>query len=217
MPTGLPPLTPASYPLPGTAAVPIIPELIATSKPTDTTALKWIYVLRLLRLARVFRLLKASGFAVDSSACIPPGSMQSGRQPGDSRRDSPWLTPQVRLPSPPRLQVWGGPVFINSLWRGLQRYLSTAVLFILNLVLALTVLINLASRAAILVTTLVACIRHPCCTCRELQALRTPLIPPALPRPDPAQMGCVWWFVAELEGLENSWVAATGKPGGLAC
>ena len=24
-------------------------------------------------------------------------------------------------------------------------------------------------------------------------------------------MGCMWWFLAELEGLENSWVAQTGK------
>lgn len=24
-------------------------------------------------------------------------------------------------------------------------------------------------------------------------------------------MGCMWWFLAELEGLENSWVAHTGK------
>ena len=46
------------------------------------------------------------------------------------------------------------------------RYLSTAALHLLNLVLALAVLVNL--------------------------------------------MGCIWWFVAELEGLENSFAAHTG-------
>lgn len=43
------------------AALPIIPEIVATAVHTDTTALKWLYMLRLLRLARVFRLLKVRG------------------------------------------------------------------------------------------------------------------------------------------------------------
>lgn len=40
------------------AALPIIPEVIASTRPADTTAVKWTYLLRLLRLSRVFRLLK---------------------------------------------------------------------------------------------------------------------------------------------------------------
>lgn len=39
-------------------ALPIIPELVASTRPTDTTAVKWTYLLRLLRLSRVFRLLQ---------------------------------------------------------------------------------------------------------------------------------------------------------------
>ena len=48
--------------------------------------------------------------------------------------------------------------------------MSTAGLYLLNLVLALSVLVNL--------------------------------------------MGCIWWFVAEIEGLDNSWAAAVGEWGG---
>lgn len=49
-------VTPTPRPCP--AALPIVPELVFTSLPSDSTALKWVYALRLLRLARVFRLLK---------------------------------------------------------------------------------------------------------------------------------------------------------------
>jgi hypothetical protein len=127
----------------------------------------------------------------------------------------------LSLPLPlPLLQVWGGTVFTNSISRcpspplppmcillplaaalpaagprrlpriaalscahhppphpltpparrWLQRYMSTAGLYLLNLVLALSVLVNL--------------------------------------------MGCIWWFVAEIEGLDNSWAAAVGEWGG---
>ncbi|KAL4447902.1 hypothetical protein ABPG75_005121 [Micractinium tetrahymenae] len=100
------------------ATMPIIPEIVATSAHTDTTAIKWLYMLRLLRLARVFRLLK----------------------------------------------VWGGGVFTDPLSRGAQRFISTAGLYLINLVLALSILVNL--------------------------------------------LGCIWWFIAELEGLENSWASA---------
>ncbi|PRW51012.1 12-oxophytodienoate reductase 11 isoform B [Chlorella sorokiniana] len=79
------------------AALPIIPELVFSSVPSDATAYKWFYALRLLRLARVFRLLK----------------------------------------------VWGGSVFSNTLARGLQRFMSTAVLYFCNLLVGLSVLVNL--------------------------------------------------------------------------
>jgi len=49
--------------------------------------------------------------------------------------------------------------------RRAQRYVSTATLYLVNMVLALTMLVNL--------------------------------------------LGCIWWFVAELEGLDNSWAAHT--------
>ena len=50
------------------AALPIIPELVLSAVPSDTTAYKWFYVLRLLRLVRVFRLLKVGGPAAPAAA-----------------------------------------------------------------------------------------------------------------------------------------------------
>ncbi|KAL4442414.1 hypothetical protein ABPG77_004998 [Micractinium sp. CCAP 211/92] len=99
------------------ATLPIIPEIVATTAHANTTAIKWLYMLRLLRLTRVFRLLK----------------------------------------------VWGGGVFTDPLSRGAQRFVSTAGLYLVNLVLALSILVN--------------------------------------------TMGCIWWFIAEMEGLENSWAS----------
>eukprot|EP00887_Chlorella_sp_A99_P004770 scaffold4.g4770.t1 len=120
------------------ATLPIVPELVFTSIHTDTTAVKWVYTLRLLRLARVFRLLKAGG-----------AEGHSARAGGGSQ----W-------------PIWGGGVFTNPLSRWLQRWFSTAGLYLMNLAVAMTLVVNL--------------------------------------------LGCIWWFLAELEGLEDSWVAATG-------
>ena len=49
---------PTANPLLLAAALPIIPELVLSSVSADTTEFKWLYTLRLLRLARVFALLK---------------------------------------------------------------------------------------------------------------------------------------------------------------
>lgn len=51
--------------------------------------------------------------------------------------------PPSPLPCPP--QVWGGLVWSSLLARFLQRFLSTSAVYMGNLMLALTMLVNLAS------------------------------------------------------------------------
>lgn len=135
-------------PLASPAALPIIPEVVASCRATDTTAVKWLYMLRLLRLARVFRLLKVRLWGrsrrVPQDACSQapalPAPPACAALPCRRPPPPPWANARSRLP-----QVWGGLVWSSLLARFLQRFLSTSAVYLCNLMLALTMLLNLAS------------------------------------------------------------------------
>lgn len=172
-------LSPLCNPLTWPAALPIVPELVLSSVPSDTTAYKWFYALRLLRLARVFRLLRGARPAAGLSVCVqrhqgvstaallPCGCAHTTRFPcsccslgrlglhqhlGTVRqplRTVPFLAPcvgqQGTLSAEQRTLCASPPSRRPdvALRRGLQRFMSTAVLYFCNLLAALSILVNL--------------------------------------------------------------------------
>ena len=101
----------APCPLP--AALPIVPELVLNNVPSDTTAFKWFYALRLLRLARVFRLLQGEG----GGRTRVLGSVRFGLEASSPRCFDPG--PAANMPCCATLHaaVWGSSVFTNTLAR----------------------------------------------------------------------------------------------------
>lgn len=106
--------------------------------------------------------------------------------------------------------------------------MSTAVLYFCNLLVGLSVMVNLMVRACLSAYTAVPVFDVPCKESGGLAA--GVLIADAINKKSAWQsacrvhqtvlmhhtvQGCCWWFLAVLEGLENSWAAHASEAGSM--